>query len=159
MIIYISAKDFSCISHSGQSFSFFQLFTDSAPYTFFESKNYIDMDEKMLTRKQESEIKEKALRLKEEKKLRKIYPMVVFGETDCGEKEVYVAYMGEPTFPQFSKFMAASKKDEVMAMRTLARDCFIDGDRELVDNDSLFLFGLMGQLSELITTRQSVLVN
>ena len=55
--------------------------------------------------------------------------------------------------------MAASKKDEVMAMRTLARDCFIDGDRELVDNDSLFLFGLMGQLSELITTRQSVLVN
>ena len=117
------------------------------------------MDEKMLTLKQESEIKEKALKLKEEKKLRKIYPMVVFGETDCGEKEVYVAYMGEPTFPQFSKFMAASKKDEVPAMRTLARDCFIDGDRELVDNESLFLFGLMGQLSELITTRQSLLVN
>lgn len=128
-------------------------------YTFHESKTDIDMDEKMLTLKQESEIKEKALKLKEEKKLRKIYPMVVFGETDCGEKEVYVAYMGEPTFPQFSKFMAASKKDEVMAMRTLARDCFLDGDRELVDNDSLFLFGLMGQLSELITTRQSVLVN
>lgn len=117
------------------------------------------MDEKMLTLKQESEIKETALKLKEEKKLRKIYPMVVFGETDCGEKDVYVAYMGEPTFPQFSKFMAASKKDEVMAMRTLARDCFIDGDRELVDNESLFLFGLMGQLSELITTRQSLLVN
>ena len=117
------------------------------------------MDEKMLTLKQESEIKEKALKLKEEKKLRKVYPMAVFGDTDCGEKEVYVAYMGEPTFPQFSKFMAASKKDEVMAMRTLARDCFLDGDRELVDNDSLFLFGLMGQLSELITARQSGLVN
>ena len=117
------------------------------------------MDEKMITLKQESEIKEKALRLKEEKKQRKIYSIVVFGETDCGEKEVYVAYMGEPTFPQFSKFMAASKKDEVMAMRTLARDCFLDGDMELVDNDSLFLFGLMGQLSELITTRQSILVN
>ena len=55
--------------------------------------------------------------------------------------------------------MAASKKDEVTAMRTLARDCFIDGDKELVDNDSLFLFGLMGQLSELIQTRQSILVN
>ena len=112
----------------------------------------------MLTLKQESEIKEKAQKLKEEKKLRKIYPMVVFGE-ESDEKEVYVAYMSEPTFPQFSKFMAASKKDEVMAMRTLARDCFIDGDRELVDNDSMFLFGLMGQLSELITTRQSTLVN
>ena len=54
---------------------------------------------------------------------------------------------------------AASKKDEVIAMRTLARDCFVDGDKELVDDESLFLFGLMGQLSELITTRQSVLVN
>jgi len=117
------------------------------------------MEEKMLTLKQESEIKEKALKLKEEKKLRKVYPMVVFGETECDEKEIYVAYMAEPTFPQFSKFMAASKKDEVMAMRTLAKDCFLDGDRELVDNDSMFLFGLMGQLSELITTRQSTLVN
>ena len=116
------------------------------------------MEEKMLTMKQESEIKEKAQKIKEEKKLRKIYPMVVFGE-EGDEKEVYVAYMSEPTFPQFSKFMAASKKDEVMAMRTLARDCFIDGDRELVDNDSMFLFGLMGQLSELITTRPSTLVN
>lgn len=117
------------------------------------------MEEKMLTMKQESEIKEKALKLKEEKKLRKVYPMVVFGETECDEKEIYVAYMAEPTFPQFSKFMAASKKDEVMAMRTLAKDCFLDSDRELVDNDSMFLFGLMGQLSELITTRQSTLVN
>lgn len=117
------------------------------------------MDEKMLTLEQESEIRAKARKLKEEKKLRKIYPMAVFGETDCGEKELYVAYMAEPTFPQFSKFMTASKKDEVMAMRTLARDCFVDGDKELVDNESLFLFGLMGQLSELITTRQSLLVN
>lgn len=144
---------------TGKLSGFSQPFAEMASYTFHESKTNIDMDEKMLTLKQESEIKEKALKLKEEKKFRKIYPMVVFGETACGEKEVYVAYMGEPTFPQFSKFMAASKKDEVMAMRTLARDCFIDGDRELVDNDSLFLFGLMGQLSELITTRQSALVN
>ena len=115
------------------------------------------MDEKMLSLEQEIKIKEKALKLKEEKKLRKICPMVVFGDTANGEKEIYVAYMSEPSFPQFSKFMAASKKDEVIAMRTLARDCFVDGDKELVDDESLFLFGLMGQLSELITTRQSVL--
>ena len=112
------------------------------------------MDEKMLSLEQEIKIKEKALKLKEEKKLRKICPMVVFGDTANGEKEIYVAYMSEPSFPQFSKFMAASKKDEVIAMRTLARDCFVDGDKELVDDESLFLFGLMGQLSELITTRQ-----
>ena len=111
------------------------------------------MEEKSLTLEQLSAIREKAAALKSEKKLRKICPMVVFGDKECEEKEFYVAYMAEPTFPQFSK------KDEVTAMRTLARDCFIDGDKELVDNDSLFLFGLMGQLSELIQTRQSILVN
>lgn len=117
------------------------------------------MEEKSLTLKQESEIREKAKALKTEKKLRKVYPMVVFGDTDCGEKEFYVAYMAEPILPQFSKFMAASKKDEVTAMRTLAKDCFIEGDKELIDTDSLFLFGLMGQLAEIIQTRQSTLVN
>ena len=69
------------------------------------------MDEKMLSLEQETKIKEKALKLKEEKKLRKICPMVVFGDTANGEKEIYVAYMSEPSFPQFSKFMAASKKE------------------------------------------------
>lgn len=117
------------------------------------------MIDKCLTLTQESQIKEKALQLKEEKKLRKVYPMVVFGETEADEKEFYVAYMSEPDFPKFSKFMAASKKDEVNAMRQLAKDCFIDGDKELIDNESLFLFGLMGQLSEIITTRQSTIVN
>lgn len=117
------------------------------------------MTDKSLSLEQEATIKKTAQKLKEDKKLRKIYPMVVFGDTDNGEKEFYIAYMSEPTFPQFSKFMAASKKDEVAAMKTLAKDCFIDGDRELVDNESLFLFGLMGQLSEIITTRQSIIVN
>lgn len=117
------------------------------------------MEEKTLTLAQEEQIRKKALEIKAEKKLRKVYPMVVWGDPDCEEKEVYVAYLSEPTFPQFSKFMAASKKDEVTAMRTLAKDCFLDGDKELVDNESLFLFGLMGQLSEIITTRQSTLVN
>lgn len=117
------------------------------------------MNEKSLTLQQEADIKKKAAELKSEKKLRKVFPMVVFGDTTCDEKEFYVAYMSEPTFPQFSKFMAASKKDEVMAMRTLAKDCFLDGDKELVDNESLFLFGLMAQLSEIISTRQSLIVN
>lgn len=117
------------------------------------------MEEKTLSLEQEIEIKKKAQKLKEEKKLRKIFPMVIFGDTSTGEKEFYVAYMGEPTFPQFSKFMAASKRDEVSAMRALAKDCFIDGDKELVDDESLFLYGLMGQLSEIIATRQSTLVN
>jgi hypothetical protein len=35
----------------------------------------------------------------------------------------------------------------------------LEGDRELVDDDLLFLFGLMGQLAEIIQTHQSALVN
>lgn len=116
------------------------------------------MEEKSLTLAQEEQIRKRAKELKAEKKLRKVYPMVVFGDTENEEKEIYVAYLGEPSFAQFSKFMAASKKDEVMAMRTLAKDCFVEGDKELVDDESLFLFGLMGQLSEIIQTRQTTLV-
>lgn len=119
----------------------------------------MNMEEMTLSLQMETEIKEKAQKLKTEKKIRKVYPIVVWGDVACGEKDVYVAYLTEPSFPQFSKFMAASKKDEVMAMRTLAKDCFIDGDKVLVDDESLFLFGLMGQLSEIISTRQTVLVN
>ena len=134
-------------------------FSHRSTLFLFVTKYHAEMEDKNLTLEQEAQIKEKAAALKAEKKVRKVYPMVVFGDADCGEKEFYVAYMGEPTFPQFSKFMAASKKDEVNAMRQLARDCFLDGDKELVDNESLFLFGLMSQLSEIITTRQSLLVN
>lgn len=64
--------------------------------------------------------------------------------TFCGKKEMYVALTAEPTFSQFSKFMPVSKKDEVSTMRTLVKDCFIEGDRELVDNNFRFLFGLIG---------------
>ena len=74
------------------------------------------MEEKSLTLEQLSAIREKAAALKSEKKLRKICPMVVFGDKECEEKESYVAYMAEPTFPQFSKFMAASR-------RTRSRPC------------------------------------
>lgn len=117
------------------------------------------MVERTLTLEQETQIKEKARKLKTEGKLRKVFPIVVFGDTESGEKEFYVVYMKEPNFPQFSKFMAASRKDEVQAMKTLAKDCFLDGDKELIDNDSLFLFGLMGQLSDIISARQTTIVN
>ena len=60
------------------------------------------MEEKMLTMKQESEIKEKAQKIKEEKKLRKIYPMVVFGEAG-DEKEV--SFLGMHTIMRKARLM------------------------------------------------------
>lgn len=58
-----------------------------------------------------------------------------------------------------SKYLTAAQKDQAVAMRTLAKECFLDGDKELVDDDSLFLFGLMGQLAKVIEMRNGKLVN
>ena len=49
------------------------------------------MEDKNLTLKQEAQIKEKTTALKAEKKVRKVCPMVVFGDRDYGENEFYVA--------------------------------------------------------------------
>ena len=112
-----------------------------------------------LTPERIKEIEEKVEALKASNPKSRILPIAVEGDPSYDEKEVYVGYFKQPTFADFSKYMAASQKDQVVAMRVLAKDCFLDGDKELVDNDSLFLFGLMGQLSELIKIRQGRLVN
>lgn len=112
-----------------------------------------------LTPEKIKEIEEKVEALKASNPKSRILPIAVEGDPSYDEKEVYVGCFKQPTFADFSKYMAASQKDQVVAMRVLAKDCFLDGDKELVDNDSLFLFGLMGQLSELIKIRQGRLVN
>lgn len=112
-----------------------------------------------LTPEIEEQIVNKVNELKAANPKDRIFPIAVEGDVDYGEKAVYVGYFKQPSFPIFSKYLAASQKDQAVAMRTLARDCFLDGDKELIDNDSLFLFGLMGQLSEIIKIRQGKLVN
>ena len=105
------------------------------------------------------QIEETVARIKEGKpELRKIYPIVVEG-TEWDDKPLYIGYFRQPTFKAFSKYLAASQRDNAVAMRALANDCFLEGDKELVDDDSLFLFGLMGQLSQVIEMRNGQLVN
>lgn len=88
-----------------------------------------------------------------------IFPIVVDGNVDFGEKEHYIGYFCQPSFKTFSKYLTAAQNNQAVAMRVLAKDCFVDGDKELVDDDSLFLFGLMGQLSKIIEMRHGRLVN
>ena len=92
-------------------------------------------------------------------KLKAIYPIVVEGNVEYGEKERIVAYFRQPTFMVFSKYLTASQKNQAVGMRELAKDCFLAGDRELIDDDSLFLFGLMPQISKIIEMRHGKLVN
>ena len=87
-----------------------------------------------------------------------MYPIVVFGD-EYDDKEVYIAYIREPDFVAFSKFAQLQKKDEIAAVRSLARDTFIQGDKELVDDDSLFLYGLSAKLVNIIGSRQAKVAN
>lgn len=103
-------------------------------------------------------IEKKAAELKANNPKVKIVPLLVEGEGD-DEKDFYVGYFAQPSFINFSKYLTLSQKDQASAMRQLAKDCFIDGDRELVDDDSLFLFGLMGQLQHLIKMRGGRVIN
>lgn len=105
-------------------------------------------------------IEKKTKELKEKNPDKKIiFPIVVDGNVEFGEKEHYVGYFCQPSFKTFSKYLTAAQNNQAVAMRVLAKDCFVDGDRDLVDDDSLFLFGLMGQLSKIIEMRHGRLVN
>lgn len=103
-------------------------------------------------------IEKKVADLKKNNPKAKIFPLLVEGDID-DEKEVYIGYFTQPNFITFSKYMTFAQKDQVSAMRQLARDCFLDGDRELIDDDSLFLFGLMGQLQHIIKMRGGRVIN
>ena len=112
-----------------------------------------------LPKEVQKQIEKKVAELKETKKLKVIFPIVIDGNPEFDEKELYIGYFQQPNFSVFSKYITASGKDQATAMRQLAKDCFVDGDRELIDDDSLFLFGLMGQLSKIIEMRNGRLVN
>lgn len=112
----------------------------------------------MLSPEVQATIEKKVADLKKNNPKDKIFPLLVEGDMD-DEKEVYVGYFTQPNFITFSKYMTFAQKDQISAMRQLARDCFLDGDRELIDDDSLFLFGLMGQLQHIIKMRGGRVIN
>jgi hypothetical protein len=113
-----------------------------------------------LSEEVQAEITAKVAELKAgDSKLRQVFPIVVEGMPDRDEKELYIAYFKEPGFVAFSRYIATSSNNGPAAMRALANDCFLAGDKDLINDDSLFLFGLMGQLSKIIEMRNGRLVN
>lgn len=103
------------------------------------------------------EILKKAEALKAEHKLRKIFIVVVEGE-EGDDKPLYIAYMRRPSLAHFSQYMTFVQKDLVQANKMLASNVFLAGDRELVDDDDLFLYGTMQQLTQLIDSRNADMV-
>ena len=112
-----------------------------------------------ITPEVQKDIEKTVASLKEkDSKLRVVYPICVEGG-DYDEKPLYIGYFRQPSFQAFSKYLAAAQSNQAVAMRNLAKDCFLGGDQDLVDDDSLFLFGLMGQLTKIIEMRHGKLVN
>lgn len=103
------------------------------------------------------EIVKKAEELKTQHKLRKIFIIVVEGE-EGDDKPLYIAYLRRPSLMHFSQYMNFVQKDLVQANKMLAANVFLAGDRELVDDDELFLYGTMQQLNHLIDSRNADMV-
>lgn len=103
------------------------------------------------------EIVKKAEALKAEHKLRKIFIVIVEGE-EGDEKPLYIGYLRRPSLMHFSQYMNFVQKDVVQANKMLATNVFLAGDRELIDDDELFLYGTMGQLSQIIDSRNADMV-
>lgn len=99
-------------------------------------------------------IQKKIAELKKAKGLKKLFVIVVEGDKD-DEKPFYVAYFQRPNLMHFSQYMTFVQKDIVQANKMLAMNTFIGGDRELVDDDELFLYGSMQQLTKLIESRNA----
>lgn len=113
-----------------------------------------------ITPELEKEIEKKVASLKAENPTaRVIFPIVIEGNPDYDDKEYYVAYFRQPDFKTFSKYLSAASNNNAVAMRTLAKDCFLGGDEEMIKDDSMFLFGTMGQLGKIIEMRNGRLVN
>lgn len=103
------------------------------------------------------EITKKAKELKAKHGLRKVFVVVVKGEED-DEKPLYVAYFRRPGLMHFSQYMNFVQKDMIQANRMLAENVFLAGDKELVNDEDLFLYGTMAQLSQIINSRNADLV-
>ena len=102
-------------------------------------------------------IAEKIKELKAQHNVKKVFVIVVEGDED-DEKPLYIAYFRRPNLMQFSVYMNFVQKDLVQANKQLASNIFLDGDRELVDDEDLFLYGTMQQLSGIINSRNADMV-
>lgn len=103
-------------------------------------------------------IAEKIKELKVKHGVKKVFVIVVEGDVADGEKPLYIGYFRRPNLMQFSVYMNFVQKDLIQANKQLAMNVFLDGDRELVDDEDLFLYGTMQQLSHVIDSRNADMV-
>ena len=123
-----------------------------------DTTSVIDNEENELPQELLDEIKAKIESLRKEGKAKRIYPIVVVGD-EFDEKPFYVGYFKQPGFTEFTQYLEYSNSvNSATAMKELAKKCWLGGDTEMINDDSLFLFGLAPQLAKIIESRQSRIV-
>lgn len=124
-----------------------------------DTTSVINNEENELPQELLNEIQAKIESLRKEGKAKRIYPIVVVGD-EFDEKPFYVGYFKQPGFTEFTQYLEySSSVNSAAAMKELAKKCWLDGgDTEIINDDSLFLFGLAPQLAKIIESRQSRIV-
>jgi DNA repair protein RadC len=105
-----------------------------------------------------AQISAKISELKAQSGVKHVFVVIVEGDVEAGEKPLYIAYFRRPNMMQFSQYMSFVQKDVVQASKMLAQNTFLDGDRALIDDEDMFLYGTMQQLNHIIDSRNSDIV-
>jgi len=72
-----------------------------------------------------------------------------FGEVFSLDVEGHVAYLKKPSRKVMSMALSTGKNDPIKFGEIILNNCWIDGDRQIIDDDRLF-FGAMQQLDQMI---------
>ena len=103
------------------------------------------------------EITKKVAELRQQTGVKRIQVIAVAGD-EFDEKPLYIGYFRRPNAMQFSLWMNMAQKDPIQANKNLAQNCFLGGDKALVDDEDLFLYGTMAKIATLVESRNADLV-
>lgn len=115
------------------------------------------IDVSNLSEEQQNAIKAKIAEIKAKNNIKRVFAIVVEGD-DEDDKPMYVGYFRNPNIMHFSAYMSFVTKDAVQAALNLAKSTFVEGDRELIDDDDIFLRGTFDRFSAIMERRNSELV-
>lgn len=104
------------------------------------------------------QIAQKIDELKAAKKVKRVFVIIVQGDTEVGELPYYIGYFRRPNLMEFSQYMTFAQKDIAQASSMLAQQVFLDGNKELVTDEDLFLYGTMSQLNHVVDSRNTDIV-
>lgn len=90
-------------------------------------------------------------------KFKSLFAIIVIGEEE-DEKSEYIGYFKRPEFTSFCKYMTLSQDNLIGATLQLAKYCFVGGDRELIEDTVLLMFGAMQPLAGIIEQNYSYFV-